>query len=287
MFSVTAEANPSVRVDDIDIIVLNALNISIFPESKNEIKVQITQSLNSALHKYFSITEKIENEVLREDEKSKKRGNFFFGKSNGNDNISSGSSTPRKTNKVGRILRSKKFNSAEENSESKISKGDNFAQSKLDTQSLVISSKKSQEALYIKYMRVGDVIVEVSTAGFLLNTKDYKVCVDPFVLHGKVLDWGRLLYKVEIHTAGSVARHTASNWGSSILSSMSKRLGFQSTDRSSQPRYFNDTLVLSSPTNNLGTNTTDTSIDNEKRGMLLGSKRNEDEIHKRKKLGLI
>jgi hypothetical protein len=45
-------------------------------------------------------------------------------------------------------------------------------------------------------------------------------CVDPFVLHGKVLDWARLLYKLEYHTAQSVFSHTATNWGTSLLQSI-------------------------------------------------------------------
>ena len=84
------------------------------------------------------------------------------------------------------------------------------------------NEKNVQEAVYIKYMRVGEIIVNVSTAGFLFNTKGYSACVDPLVLHGKVYDWGRLLLKVEKQAANSVARHTLSHWKDAFVSLVRK-----------------------------------------------------------------
>ena len=82
--------------------------------------------------------------------------------------------------------------------------------------------KNVQEAVYIKYMRVGEIVVNVSTAGFIINTKGYAACVDPLVLHGKVYDWGRLLLKVEKQAANSVAKHTFIHWMEQIASTVKK-----------------------------------------------------------------
>ena len=61
-------------------------------------------------------------------------------------------------------------------------------------------------------MRVGGVEVNVSTAGFILNTKGYSAMVDPLVLHGKVYDFGRLFLKWEKQAANSVVKHTLFHW---------------------------------------------------------------------------
>ena len=63
----------------------------------------------------------------------------------------------------------------------------------------------------MKYIRVGEINVGVSTEGFPINLEDYKAVVEPFVLHSKVLDWPMLLWKLEKHATWSVTKHTASN----------------------------------------------------------------------------
>ena len=193
MFSVTAEANPVVRIEDIDVTVYNALNISIFPESNNEVKVQYTKSLHTALHKYFSINENLEREVLKEDEKSLKKRSFF--KANKSDENEKKLSQQNDSSQASTNIPNSIINRRRSDTSRIISKT-------LSSTNKSPILKKNQEVLYIKFMRMGDITLEVSTAGFLLNTREYKVCVDPFVLHGKVLDWGRLLYKIEIHTGG-------------------------------------------------------------------------------------
>ena len=73
-----------------------------------------------------------------------------------------------------------------------------------------------QEALFIRYLRVGEISVDVTTAGFPLNITNYKATVDPFFKRGTVMDWHRLILKIERHAKLSVARHTASNSISTI-----------------------------------------------------------------------
>lgn len=87
------------------------------------------------------------------------------------------------------------------------------------TGSIMVSSNSGaarQEALFIRYLRVGEISVDVTTAGFPLNITNYKATVDPFFKRGTVMDWHRLILKIERHAKLSVARHTASNSISTI-----------------------------------------------------------------------
>jgi len=63
---------------------------------------------------------------------------------------------------------------------------------------------------------VGEISVDVTTAGFPFNITNYKATVDPFFKRGTVMDWHRLILKIERHAKLSVARHTASNSISTI-----------------------------------------------------------------------
>jgi hypothetical protein len=60
MIQIRAEANPTTRVENIDLSVLKSVDISIFPNSTYDLQVHITKSLADVLHKYFSIDD-IEN----------------------------------------------------------------------------------------------------------------------------------------------------------------------------------------------------------------------------------
>jgi hypothetical protein len=55
MIQVRAEANPTTRVENVDLSVLKSVDISIFPNSTYDLQVHITKSLADVLHKYFSI----------------------------------------------------------------------------------------------------------------------------------------------------------------------------------------------------------------------------------------
>lgn len=79
---------------------------------------------------------------------------------------------------------------------------------------------RQQSALYIKYFRLGDINVEVTTIGFPVNLKRYRAVVEPFVKHGKVMDWPQLIWKLEKHATWSVTKHTASSGISQMWKSM-------------------------------------------------------------------
>ncbi|RYH13907.1 hypothetical protein EON65_34555 [archaeon] len=66
-----------------------------------------------------------------------------------------------------------------------------------------------QEGLYIKYMRVGDINVDVSTLGFAINLDKFKAVMEPFFCRGEVLTWTRLIWSFERHLVWSLTKHTA------------------------------------------------------------------------------
>ena len=219
MFSLSMDSNPSVKIDDLDLGIINALSISLFPEDKDEVKVQIANSIYSMLHRYFNINESLEKEIMSENEEiSRKESRSFLLKKFRKQGNKSEKKTPSHTSRI-----------------------------RYDAQALQKEAAlrpKNQEAIYIKYMRVGEIVVDVSTAGFFVNLKEYKASIDAFVLHGKVYDWQRLLLKVEKQAAGSVARHTISDWGGKFLKVVSKAFYGKHRNQVSEEDWGSDKEVL-------------------------------------------
>lgn len=70
----------------------------------------------------------------------------------------------------------------------------------------------NQEGLYIRYLRVGDVAIDVSTAGFsIINLDRFQAVVKPYLCRNVVLDWKRLVWSLEMHFVSNLIRHTANN----------------------------------------------------------------------------
>jgi hypothetical protein len=90
------------------------------------------------------------------------------------------------------------------------------------------SSAGRQEGLYIRYLRVGDIQVDVSLSGFPLNVENYRAVVEPFFCRGEVLqNWQRLIYSFERHASRSLIRNTAS----SSLTRLSNFFSFSGASR--------------------------------------------------------
>lgn len=173
MFQVSAEAMPLFRIEDVEVSVLNALNISIFPETKNEIKVQVCKNLSDGLHEYFSIDDKdVEKDLKREDEKLKKKkkktiASFFGFKSSAKETDESLDKSTDHIEILGTPARPQRRLAPQDLSAVTVTSmtGDR-------------AKKINQEALYIKYMRVGEAVAEVSTSGYSftpLNIHNYRV----------------------------------------------------------------------------------------------------------------
>eukprot|EP00981_Chlorochromonas_danica_P010154 scaffold3051_cov167-Ochromonas_danica.AAC.13 len=61
--------------------------------------------------------------------------------------------------------------------------------------SLSVSKKQNkQTGLYIKYMRVGDINVDVSTEGFTINLNNFQAVMEPFVRRGQLVTWAELIW---------------------------------------------------------------------------------------------
>ena len=113
-----------------------------------------------------------------------------------------------------------------------------------DTGAAVIYSGTSsggrQEGLYIRYLRVGDIQVDVSLSGFPLNVENYRAVVEPFFCRGEVLqNWQRLIYSFERHASRSLIRNTAS----SSLTRLSNFFSFSGTPRSDGVTTTGDKIV--------------------------------------------
>ena len=102
------------------------------------------------------------------------------------------------------------------------------------------SSAGRQEGLYIRYLRVGDIQVDVSLSGFPLNVENYRAVVEPFFCRGEVLqNWQRLIYSFERHASRSLIRNTAS----SSLTRLSNFFSFSGAPRSDGVATTGDKIV--------------------------------------------
>lgn len=127
-------------------------------------------------------------------------------------------------------------------------------------------ARKRQECLYIRYMRVGDINVDVSTAGFTINLENFKAVMEPFVKRREILDWQRLIWSLETHLVWSLTKNTAS-------SSLTK-LGEIFSLKSSNPGGIPNGMSMGGSLHNRGsiTEVADTVENNlAKRSLLLGS----------------
>ncbi|KAJ1439175.1 hypothetical protein B484DRAFT_444142 [Ochromonadaceae sp. CCMP2298] len=73
------------------------------------------------------------------------------------------------------------------------------------------ATTQRQEGLYVKFLRLGGIHIEVSTAGFLMNLFRFKAQMDEFRCQGEVLSWSTLISNMERHLVLSVLRNAASS----------------------------------------------------------------------------
>lgn len=63
----------------------------------------------------------------------------------------------------------------------------------------------------MKYVRFGDLNVDVSINGFAIKLENYVASVPHFVRQGKVMTWKRLVRKFEKHLVWNITKSTASS----------------------------------------------------------------------------
>lgn len=212
MLTIRAEATPTVLVENVEVTVLKTIEISVFPGALYDIRLQITRNVVDLLHKYFSLKAELLEDDPKADEKTKDT-------------------------------------TAPEASVAEATEGDRVVEAKAEetnstsTSAIVVADapivKKHESAIYIKYLRVGEINVEVSTSGFPINLERYKAIVEPYVRHSKVMDWQRLIWKLEKHATWSVTKHTASkgfaNMWKVIFPTAAEALGAKQRDAEDDP----------------------------------------------------
>jgi hypothetical protein len=250
MVSVRALGSPTVRIENIEMSVLRALEISIFPGAMTSwLQVRITRQLADVLHNYFSIDAASNSEIQdptapAAKEKSSegvssptssdgqpapvptpveklstrnRMMNYLSSKVameksdgtvNGADKSSKQKSKEKDKDKEKEALKEK---------DAKNEKGRDRSLTNAPTSSGIIYSGATspggrQEGVYIRYLRVGDIQVDLSLSGFPLNVENYRAVVEPFFCRSEVLlSWQRLIYSFERHASRSLIRNTASS----------------------------------------------------------------------------
>jgi hypothetical protein len=84
---------------------------------------------------------------------------------------------------------------------------------------------RRQEGLYVKFLRLGGIQIDVSTTGFIINLTKFKAQMDEFRCQGEVLQWSTLIFNMERHLAMSLFRNAAS----SSLSRVARLFRFSSS----------------------------------------------------------
>jgi hypothetical protein len=75
----------------------------------------------------------------------------------------------------------------------------------------------NMEALYVQYLRFGDISVNITTTGFRLNLTNHNAVVDPLILKKEMTDWHMLLVKLESMALWSLTVNTAKSFSKMTL----------------------------------------------------------------------
>jgi hypothetical protein len=217
MLSIRAESNPPTAIDDIDLTIFQTLEISVFPGASYTIELQISSQVTDMLHQYFAFSEQImieEDDIIDKVDSESREGVdgemalASSGGLSGRDLSSSNSMRmPSRSDSIASVdsvisttsATSKSARFRSRMNEEEISREVAVAE----------KGKPKQEALYLKYLRVGDIVLEVSTFGYAVPLTKVPVVVNEFSIRNKVLDWHRLIWKFEMHAILCVSSHTA------------------------------------------------------------------------------
>lgn len=212
MLSIRAEAYPASAVENIELNVLQSLEVSIFPGASYDLRVRITRNLLDVLHDYFSVDPMadVPQEIKINANSNTLRNDSFqktpdVGSRQNSDKIDSPSrlsvisaSWPR---------RSGLFTSPSIMRGSVDVNGEEQMLTRRSSNETTVGPR--QEGFYFKYLRVGDINVDVSTSGFAFNVDNYKAVVEPFVKRGEVMNWTRFVWELEKHASWSLTYNTA------------------------------------------------------------------------------
>lgn len=218
MFSIRAEVYPTVKLEHINVTIFKTLDVSIFPGADYDLKLQITRSLSDFLHKYFSL-EEVDNEIVEPVPTLQRRNTRQLSADGMLETAAEGSpAVKKKKNLMHFLTKSIRRKSDADVSEPpaaaavtasgssapksffKRSSLESTTSTRMERTSVsnmgetVVAKNCKQEGLYLKYMRVGDINVDVSTLGFTINLDKFQAVMEPFVRRGQLLTWGGLIW---------------------------------------------------------------------------------------------
>ena len=251
MFNIRAAVNPPARIEDIDISILTNLEVSIFPGASYNLNLRVSKQIADVIHRYFSlgndpVGQAKSDSTSSQDGKGQVTASDKYGSTmktrvqhlarSSSPQRATGSDGDRQSTKVaptvvpatplvkrgqGDQLVSHYAGVGDGDVATSAIKKTNAAFSKLQSMQLHAEAGagetnegkkvKRQEGVYIKYLRIGDINIELNTKGFPINLDRNRAVVDPFTCKGVVVDWHTLIRNVEIHAALSVFNNAASN----------------------------------------------------------------------------
>ena len=210
MIAVSADTNPPTRVENVEVSVIHHLEISIFPSAAYDLQLAITNRVVDMMHEYFSI-DNFDYDALANGTTGAQGAGMGMHGEDGEG--------------VGEI--SKRSQSPATRRQSASGKGPNDAQKR---GTVVVHSKESkdssrqaaaenarvtpsrrQECLYLRYFRVGNINLDLTTKGFTLNVNNFKLVMEAFVHRGTLCSWRDLVWNLEKHVLLSFSRHTVRN----------------------------------------------------------------------------
>lgn len=208
MLSIRAESGIPALIADIDVTIFQTLEISVFPGCEYCIHVEISSQVLEMLHNYFDISDAT---MIDEDD---------IGDGVAEDrmvSVDSDRKNSKDDDRLGQLVDKINLHQTESSTESNMSpklirqSSEEASQTEPTHSTSPHAVVAKQEALFIKYLRVGHIAVEVNTVGFAFNLEKYKAIVNEFSLRNKVLDWHRLIWKFEMHIALCMTSHTATS----------------------------------------------------------------------------
>ncbi|CAM9143768.1 unnamed protein product [Chrysoparadoxa australica] len=175
MVSVRVEGGLPVVVQGKLVSVFNHLEINMFPGAAYVLAMVMTRDLATQLQQYFNLEEPPDHAKDSPATLLGERGRMR---------------SPNKTGS-GLLGKSRKVRSPAGDA------GDKPNGNKMD----------EDQALYFRYVRLGEINLKVSVTGFrLLRLESFMVAVSPFVRVGKLITWPRFMRKLVVHLAQSVTR---------------------------------------------------------------------------------
>ncbi|KAL8002253.1 hypothetical protein Plhal703r1_c16g0076951 [Plasmopara halstedii] len=224
MLVVRAESGPIVRIYGQKLRVLELLEVSMFPEVANIIVIQLAADFYELIYKFFF-------ENITPASASSQNTELFFGQKSTFGPVTSssmsslsqkGATSPFAKSRAPQSISSsqntfntlRKSNSAgPTNSMQTESSTLSTAQTSLEEVLDVSESAATDdfELFYVKYVRVGNVRLQINCNGFFVNLSHFDLELPPYVCQSKLCTSKKLLQKFESHLKWYITKESASS----------------------------------------------------------------------------